>query len=71
VCTFDSDREVRVCDVAIGSVKARLAAELGDVVHYTHVEGQPTLVAAGRLVDAERFRRLVNAGIEEAALGGP
>jgi hypothetical protein len=70
MCTFNSDREVRVCDIAIGSVKAKLAAELGGVVRYTHIEGKPTLVEASQAVDAERFRRLVNAGIEEAGLRG-
>lgn len=67
MCTFRSDREVEVCDVAIGSVEARLAAELGGEVEFTRIEGQPTLLVAAHAVDAERFRSLVNAGIQEAA----
>jgi hypothetical protein len=70
MCTFTSDREVAVCDVAIGHVKAKLAAELGGDVSYTHTDGRPTLVKAGQTVDAERFRQLVNAGITEAEPSG-
>lgn len=66
MCTFNNDREVRVCDVAIQQVKARLAAGLGGTIQYTHLEGRGTLVEAGDVVDAERFRQLVNAGITEA-----
>ena len=69
MCTFHSDRAVEVCDIAIGPVKAKLATEMGDVVHFTHLEGQPTLVEAAPSVDAEHFRKLVNAGIAEAAAG--
>ena len=66
MCTFNSDRQVRVCDVAIGHVKTKLIAGLGDAIQYTHLEGEGTLIDAGVAVNAGHFRQLVNAGIAEA-----
>ncbi len=66
MCTFTNDRELSVCDVAIGQVKAKLTPELGDALRYTHLEGEGTLIEAAHTVDAERLRQLVDAGIAEA-----
>lgn len=67
MCTFNGDREVKVCDVAIGHVKAVLAADLGDVVRYTHLEGEGTLVeVVGDGVDAGLFKQLVRNGMAAA-----
>ena len=63
MCTFKSDREVMVCDVAIGAVKAHLEVDLGDAVRYKVVHGQGTLVEAASRVDGHRFAQLVKTGI--------
>jgi hypothetical protein len=66
MCTFKSDREVVVCDVAIGAVKARLDADLGSAVRYTVFHGQGTLVEAVSGVDGQRFEQLVRTGMTAA-----
>lgn len=70
MCTFHSDREVQVCDVAIGQVKAALTAQ-GDAIRYTHLEGEGTLVqVVGEGVDPELFERLVRNGMAAAESAG-
>ena len=66
MCTFKSDREVVVCDVAIGAVKARLETDLGGAVRYTVIHGQGTLVEADSGVDGHRFEPLVRTGMTAA-----
>jgi hypothetical protein len=71
MCTFHSDTEVQVCDVAIPHVKARLAADLGGAVRYTHLEGEGTLVQVVEDgVDPELFEKLVRNGMAAAEPGG-
>jgi len=67
MCTFNGDREAKVCDVAIGSVKAALAAGLGDTVRYTHLEGEGTLIEMlGHASDVRLFEKLVKNGMAAA-----
>ena len=66
MCTFHSETEVQVCDVAIPHVKAQLAGE-GDAVKFTHLEGEGTLVqVVGSGVDPEQFEKLVRNGMAAA-----
>jgi hypothetical protein len=67
MCTFNGDREVTVCDVAIKPVKAALATGWGDAVRYTHLEGEGTLIeVVGQAVDVQLFEQLVKEGMAEA-----
>ncbi len=63
MCIFKSGREVIVCDVAIGAVKAQLEADLGSAVRYTVIHGQGTLVEAASGINRHRFEQLVRTGI--------
>lgn len=64
MCTFHGDKQVQVCDVAIGHVKSRLASDLDATVRYTHLEGEGTLVeAVGDSVDVGLFQQLVRNGM--------
>jgi hypothetical protein len=71
MCTFNGDREAKVCDVAIGPVKTVLSAGLGDAVRYTHLEGEGTLVElTASEVDVRLFEQLVREGMAEAERAG-
>lgn len=65
MCTFHSDKEVQVCDVAIDHVKAQLASE-GEAVRFTHLEGEGTLVQAVGDVDLGLFEQRVRNGMAAA-----
>lgn len=65
MCTFRSDHEVMVCDVAIGNVRSNLKDAIQEV-EFTTVHGQGTLVRATSRADATRFRDAVQAAIEIA-----
>lgn len=72
MCTFHSDREVQVCDVAIDHIKAELTTQ-GDAIRYTHLDGEGTLVqVVGNEVDPDHFEKLVRNGMAaaESARGG-
>ena len=62
MCTFEDERRVMVCDVAIGQVRQGLAA-FGDTVQYTSCEGQGTLVEASSCLDTEQFQELTRTAI--------
>lgn len=66
MCILESDRRALVCDVAIGGVRALMAADLGDAVQYTVIDGRGTLVQAAPDVDAGRFEELVKLGMAAA-----
>ncbi|MEX0790065.1 MAG: hypothetical protein WD178_04745 [Actinomycetota bacterium] len=65
MCTFHSDKEVQVCDVAIPHVKAQLAAD-ADAIRFTHLEGEGTLVQAVGDIDPAVFERRVRSGMAAA-----
>ena len=65
MCTFQGAREVTVCDVAIASVRSRVAREV-DGVEFIAVPGSGTLVTAPNTADGARFKSLVEAGIDDA-----
>jgi hypothetical protein len=55
VCTFEDERSVVVCDVAIERVRRDVDLVFGAEVRYTAVEGEGTRVAAAENIDAEAF----------------
>jgi hypothetical protein len=64
MCTFQSDREVVVCDVAIEHVRAELQGYAGtDVTYRAAEEGGTTFVQAAEVVDPEAFREAVRRGM--------
>lgn len=66
MCTFESERAVVVCDVAIGRVREHLGPELGSGVRYEIIDGQGTRVAATDHVTSDRFVALVRRAIDKA-----
>jgi hypothetical protein len=64
MCTFRSDREVVVCDVAIEHVRAELQRYAGtDVTYRAAGEGGTTIVQAAEVVDPEAFGEAVRRGM--------
>jgi hypothetical protein len=71
MCTFQDDRTVMVCDVAIGRVREEVQTAFGtDRVRCTVVEGQGNLVQAEPGVDVEQFGVRVRAAIDDAQRAG-
>ncbi|HEU5003952.1 MAG TPA: hypothetical protein VFW71_14410 [Actinomycetota bacterium] len=69
MCTFEGERAVLVCDVAIDQVRAELAGYLGEQVTYRAAnEGRATLVEAPPAVDPQVFAQAVRRGMDRAAL---
>jgi hypothetical protein len=66
MCTFKDQQTVLVCDVAIGQVRERLTAAFGEIIQYTPIEGQGTLVQASSGVTSEQFQSLTRAAIAQA-----
>ena len=64
MCTFRSDQEIMVCDIAIERVRARLQ-EAAQRAQFTTVHGQGTLVRANG-GDTARFEDVVRAAIQIA-----
>ena len=64
MCTFRSDREVAVCDVAIEHVRAELQGYAGtDVTYRAAEEGGTIVVQAAEVVDPEAFGSAVRRGV--------
>lgn len=66
MCTFNSEKEVMVCDTAISQVKAAAGTQFGDQISYTVVDGEGTLVKAPTQVDGAEFGRVVRQAIATA-----
>jgi hypothetical protein len=64
MCTFKSDQEVMVCDVAIGKVRSQLGEATANI-EFTPVHGVGTLVRTANTADASHFRGVVQAAIDE------
>lgn len=64
MCTFESERSVVVCDIAIGRVTENLGPELEEHVRYEIIDGRSTRVEAADQVAVDRFVALVRQGIE-------
>lgn len=65
MCTVKGERTVLVCDMAIGRVRAEIAATVTgrDGIRYTVVDGQGTLVEADASVYAQHFLATTQAAI--------
>lgn len=59
MCTFNSEREVMVCDIAIRNVRAATESVFGADICFTVVDGEGTLVQAPAAIDAGRFEAIV------------
>lgn len=66
MCTFNSAREVMVCDTAIREVKAATRTQFGDQISYMIVDGEGTLVKATTQVDGVQFELVVRRAIDAA-----
>ena len=66
MCTFEDDRTVQVCDIAIDAVRRDLESRFASDVTSTHREGEGTLVMAGSQVAAADFRRSAEQAIAAA-----
>ncbi len=66
MCTFEHERSVVVCDLAISQVRHELEATFGQRVRYAVVEGKGTRVQADATIAAQQFSALVRDAIEAA-----
>ena len=66
MCTFNDERSVQVCDVAIGTVREAVEESFGELVHRTALSTGGTLVQADPGVDAEAFGQRARAAIAAA-----
>ncbi len=71
MCTFQNDRAVLVCDIAIERVRDDLDAAFPEEVRFTSVDGQGTLVEAAPTVDAQQFTERARAAIAAAQATPP
>lgn len=66
MCTFKDERNVLVCDVAIGHVRREVEALFGRAVRLAPIEGEGTLVTADATVSADEFATVTRAAIAAA-----
>jgi len=66
MCTFERERRVMVCNIAIGTVEAAARAAFGDHIHTTGVDGVGTLVEASESIDAAKFDEVMMRAIVAA-----
>lgn len=71
MCTFQDQRSVVVCDVAIDYVREALDGAFDRQVRYSHLEGQGTLVEINDEGGAEQFRARAEAAIAAAQAQPP
>jgi hypothetical protein len=63
VCTFEGERVVIVCDVAISRVRRAAERTFSDKIHYTVVDGRGTRFEAPPEVDTQTFAIEMRAAI--------
>ena len=66
MCTFENERRVLVCDVAIHRVREAVSAAFGDGVQFTPAPGQGTRVEARPSIDGEAFQEVARSAIAAA-----
>jgi hypothetical protein len=66
MCTFENERRVLVCDVAIHRVCEAVSAAFGDGVQFTPAEGAGTRVEVPPSVDGEAFQAVARSAIAAA-----
>jgi hypothetical protein len=71
MCTFENEKTVVVCDLALHRVRAALSAAFGDALEFTPIEGQGTRVEARPSVDEAAFQAVARAAIAAAQAERP
>lgn len=66
MCTFENEKNVLVCDLAIHQVRKAVTEAFGDAVQFTPVDGQGTRVEARPSVDEAAFQAVARAAIAAA-----
>lgn len=66
MCTFQDEQTVLVCPVAIDRVHARLHEVFGEIVQFTTIEGQGTMVRVPPGVDSAQFQAITREAIAAA-----
>jgi hypothetical protein len=66
MCTFENERAVVVCDVAIQQVRAAVSAAFGDGIRYTPIAGKGMRVEVPPSVNVELFQGVVHEAIAAA-----
>jgi hypothetical protein len=66
MCTFENEKNVLVCDLAIRQVRKAVTEAFGDAVQFTPVDGQGTRVEARPSVDQAAFQAVARAAIAAA-----
>jgi hypothetical protein len=71
MCTFENEKTVVVCDLALHKVRNAVSAAFGEAVEFTHIEGQGTRVEARPSVDVAAFQAVARAAIAAAQTDSP
>jgi hypothetical protein len=66
MCTYENERRILVCDIAIHRVREAVSATFGDVVQFTPAPGQGTRVEAPPTIDEEAFQEVTCTAIAAA-----
>jgi hypothetical protein len=66
MCTFENERSVLVCDVAIHQVREAVSTVFGDAVQFTPAPGQGTRVEVALTLDKKVFEEVARSAIAAA-----
>jgi hypothetical protein len=66
MCTFENERSVLVCDLAIHQVREAVSATFGDAVQFTPAEGAGTRVEISPTGDEGAFQEVTRSAIAAA-----
>ncbi len=66
MCTFENERSVLVCDLAIHQVREAVSATFGDAVQFTSAEGAGTRVEISPTGDEGAFQEVMRSAIAAA-----
>jgi len=66
MCTFENERSVLVCDIAIHQVREAVSATFGDAVQFTPAPGQGTRVEIPPTGDQGAFQEVTRSAIAAA-----
>ena len=66
MCTYENERSILVCDIAIHQVREAVSTAFGDAVQFTLAPGQGTRVEAPPTIDEEAFQEVTCAAIATA-----
>lgn len=66
MCTYENERSILVCDIAIHQVRVAVSTAFGDAVQFIPAPGQGTRVEAQSTIDEEAFQEVTRAAIATA-----